>query len=328
VPRPIPPLGAPERALHVSALEFVGALMGLALRTRSLVALNFPSIVWKHLVSDEITEEDVRAIDLLSFQFVDQIKGMDKKAGVTEEVFDAQFSDMKIEVFGADSKTYPLIPGGRNLSITWKNRSRYCDAYNKYRFTEFAAQCEAIRRGMAVVVPFPLLSILSWKELERMVTGSTVDIDLLEKVAQYRNCAKEDAHVKLFWRMLRERFGEEERRKFLTFVWGRSRLPTREEDFSDRFRLENYRGAKTDENKQDMLLPVSHTCMFSLELPKYSTLDIMTERVTFAMVHCAVIDGDGLSRHADIVSVLDEDDSPEQQPLGPPPASTIASLVG
>lgn len=61
-------------------------------------------------------------------------------------------------------------------------------------------------------------------------------------------------------------------------------------------RLENYRGAKTDESKQDNLLPVSHTCMFSLELPRYSNLDAMTEKVTVAMVHCAVIDGDGMGR--------------------------------
>jgi hypothetical protein len=32
------------------------------------------------------------------------------------------------------------------------------------------------------------------------------------------------------------------------------------------------------------MLPITHTCYFSIELPDYSTLEIMTERITFAMV--------------------------------------------
>ncbi len=32
------------------------------------------------------------------------------------------------------------------------------------------------------------------------------------------------------------------------------------------------------------MLPISHTCFFSIELPAYTTLDAMTDRVSFAMV--------------------------------------------
>jgi E3 ubiquitin-protein ligase HERC2 len=68
VPRP-----SSTSALHLSMYEFVGKLMGLAIRTRTPLDLDFPSIVWKPLVGDVVTEEDVLAIDLLSFKILGTI---------------------------------------------------------------------------------------------------------------------------------------------------------------------------------------------------------------------------------------------------------------
>ena len=36
-------------------------------------------------------------------------------------------------------------------------------------------------------------------------------------------CSENDAHIRLFWRMMTERFDDVARSKFLAFVWGRSR---------------------------------------------------------------------------------------------------------
>ena len=41
--------------------------------------------------------------------------------------------------------------------------------------------------------------------------------------------------------------------------------------------------------------PVAHTCFFSLELPAYSTLDIMKEKLRYAIFNCEAIDGDDTS---------------------------------
>jgi hypothetical protein len=55
VPRPLP-LKPSERALRISAYEFLGRLMGMAMRSGNLLALNFPSLLWKHLVSQPVTQ--------------------------------------------------------------------------------------------------------------------------------------------------------------------------------------------------------------------------------------------------------------------------------
>jgi hypothetical protein len=62
-------------------------------------------------------------------------------------------------------------------------------------------------------------------------------------------------------------------------------------------RIEGYHGRQKGEKEDvNQLLPLSHTCMFSLELPHYTTLEAITDRITYAMVHCADIDTDSARR--------------------------------
>jgi hypothetical protein len=102
------------------------------------------------------------------------------------------------------------------------------------------AQVEAIRRGLATVVPYPMLALLSWDELQTQVCGRPrFDVELLRAQTVYdSDCAESDAHVQLFWRCMRERFDDADRARFLKFVWGQSRLPLRAADFERKFKIQ------------------------------------------------------------------------------------------
>jgi len=272
------------------------------------MALRLPSIVWKHLVSDPITPDDVRAIDLLSFQIVSDIQALLNKKSITQDAFDSVMAERKFEVYGSDQVVYPLIPGGHTTPITFHNARLFCDALTKYRLSEFANQCEAMRRGLSTVVPLGLLSMFTWQELEKQVVGSSFDVDLLFEMTKYESCSVDDLHVKLFWQMMRERFNDADRSRFLSFVWGRSRLPTSKQGFGDaNFKIQNYNPPRNvgDVNK---MLPVSHTCFCSLELPRYTNLDAIVDRLTYAMQNCAVIDGDSARQHEVISNDIDDID--------------------
>jgi hypothetical protein len=92
----------------------------------------------------------------------------------------------------------------------------------RFRVSEFKLQFEALRRGLATVVPHSLLSAYTWDELERKVVGTDFDVDLLQRMTEYRQTSETEPHVKFFWQMMREIFGAEERAKFLTFGTQRS----------------------------------------------------------------------------------------------------------
>jgi hypothetical protein len=80
---------------------------------------------------------------------------------------------------------HALVPNGSSISLTWANRHEYVNALRKYRRSEFSLQCDAMRRGLASVVPQALLSLFTWRELETQVCGRGVtldDLELLKKV--------------------------------------------------------------------------------------------------------------------------------------------------
>ena len=65
-------------------------------------------------------------------------------------------------------------------------------------------------------------------------------------------------------------FTSEQRSQFLTFIWGRNRLPLTDEEWGEQcmkiHTLENPR--------PDGHFPVSHTCFFSMEWPRYSSVEV------------------------------------------------------
>ena len=78
----------------------------------------------------------------------------------------------------------------------------------------------------------------------------------------------------MFWEVLHD-LSAEEKRAFLRFISGSDRCPI---DGLSQLGLVISRN--TDE---DSRLPSAHTCFNHLLLPEYSTVDLMREKIVFAM---------------------------------------------
>ena len=121
-----------------------------------------------------------------------------------------------------------------------------------------------------------------------LVCGKPIlDIELLKENTQYNGCSPNDKLIQNFWKCLEE-FSAEERASYLRFVWGRSRLPLTSKDFPMQHRI----SIKSHSNP-DMALPTSHTCFFSIDLPRYSSYDVLQNKLKYAITHCQAIDTDG-----------------------------------
>jgi len=305
------PLSTSKSSFHQQLYEFVGKWMGLALRSRSLISLNLPSVVWKQLINDNVTEDDIVAIDKSAWQVLDQIRALESAPAMTAELFDRKMSDVRFAAYGSDGKMRPLIDGGDKKPLTWSNRQQFIREYRKFRVSEFAVQCAAMRRGLSMVVPVQVLSLFSWRELEAQVCGRGItleQVDLLEKMTSYSGYNATDAHIRMFWDMYRKRFTDEQRAQWLVFVWGRSRLPLSEADFSSRMTISVHNKTSGDQNT---LFPIGHTCGFSVELPRYTDPEKMYQRIVWAITNSGEIDADGGSASmSGRVQVADDDDEP------------------
>jgi len=214
--------------------------------------------------------------------------------------------DYSFEIVGADGKMYPLISNPQ-LSVTWENKDRFIETFTKFRLTEFQTQCEAIKRGLESVVPVEVLSLLTWQELELLVCGRTaLDLELLKANTTYSGHSASDSHIQLFWQMMSDRLTPDEQAKFLRFVWGRSRLPLRSSDFERPFKISSHSPSDSAGGARGQTyLPISHTCFFTLDLPRYQSLDVMHKKIVFAINHCVAVDGDGTYNPGDISANVD-----------------------
>ena len=271
---------------HMEMFSFLGKLMGIAIRGKEYLALNIAPIIWKLLVKDTPTIDDLEGIDYHQVKVLKDIRASD----LSPDVFGMAYEGIGFTSVSSDDRTVDLLPHGDTIPLTYDNRLEYCDLMLNYRLHEFDHQVESIRRGIASVVPMRLLSLFTWEQLETMVCGeSTVNIALLRSVTEYSSCSSSDNHVRNFWQVLEE-FSEEEKAAFLKFTWGRSRLPLNAAAFAQRFKLQSF-----SKSPPDNYLPVAHTCFFSLELPRYSTIEVMREKLRYAITHCLAIDGDDTS---------------------------------
>ncbi|XP_048472974.1 probable E3 ubiquitin-protein ligase HERC1 [Rhincodon typus] len=202
----------------------------------------------------------------------------------------------------ADGKMVPIIPGGNSIPLTFSNRKEYVDRAIEYRLHEIDRQVAAVREGMSWIIPVPLLSLLTAKQLEQMVCGlPEISVDVLKKVVRYREVDEQHQLTQWFWQTLEE-FSNEERVLFMRFVSGRSRLPANTADISQRFQI-----MKVDRPYDS--LPTSQTCFFQLRLPPYSSQAVMAERLRYAINNCRSIDMDNymLSRNVDNAEGSDTD---------------------
>lgn len=130
-----------------------------------------------------------------------------------------------------------LHPGGSAHPLTWETRERYCEEVEHFRLTEMNAVAAAVRRGLFTQLPQAAVQLMRWDALERRVCGvPTVDVDLLKAATQYEGYSESDRVVQWFWEILAE-YSQEQRKAYLKFVWGRSRLPLTVAQFSKRMKL-------------------------------------------------------------------------------------------
>ncbi|XP_018619035.1 probable E3 ubiquitin-protein ligase HERC1 isoform X2 [Scleropages formosus] len=286
---------------HLLQFKFLGILMGVAIRTKKPLDLHLAPMVWKQLCCIPLLLEDLEEVDLLYVQTLNSILHIED-SGITEENFHEMIPLDSFVGQSADGKMVPIIPGGNSIPLTFANRKEYVDRAIEYRLHEMDRQVAAVREGMSWIVPVPLLSFLTAKQLEQMVCGMPeISVDVLKKVVRYREVDEQHQLIQWFWQTLEE-FSNEERVLFMRFVSGRSRLPANTADISQRFQI-----MKVDRPYDS--LPTSQTCFFQLRLPPYSSQSLMAERLRYAINNCRSIDMDNymLSRNVDNTEGSDTD---------------------
>eukprot|EP00415_Alexandrium_ostenfeldii_P001125 UN1125 len=259
-------------------LLFLGRLMGLCLLRGDILPLNLPSSFWKCLQGEDVGLEDLEAIDIAAANSVRMLR-QPALLGIDADSFHDTFPDLRYVVEDSANQRRELMEGGADRPVTFQDAPRYADLMLATRLVESERQLVVVRNGLREVALMSSWALWPWQSLEERVVGVThIDIALLRKKTVYEGYDREHVIVQRFWESMGS-FTQDDLRSFLHFVWGRSRLPPEASDkWGAGFKIS--RASRTD------MLPLAHTCFFQLELPEYDTLEIMKERLLFAINNC------------------------------------------
>ena len=146
----------------------MGNLIGISLRTKQLMSIELCSAIWKTIVGDKITAEDVEAVDSEFMNALKQVKEYKESDGKEDFVY---LFGLTYSVADSAGNDVELIPSGSQVSVTFENRLHYYDLALDYRLNEWKQAAEAIAAGVYALVPQRALSLFTWEQLERAVKG-------------------------------------------------------------------------------------------------------------------------------------------------------------
>ena len=179
-----------------------------------------------------------------------------------------------------------LKADGKNCQVTERNKREFLDLIIKWRIERgVQEQIDCFVRGFYEIIGDHKLisSMFDARELELALCG-TMEIDLGDwrLNTEYRGGYHGQHHViEWFWFCVEKRFDNEQRLKLLQFVTGTSSIPY--EGFSAlrgsngprRFCIERWGISEA--------LPRAHTCFNRLDLPSYTSCEILHNKLLLAI---------------------------------------------
>ena len=112
----------------------MGNLIGISLRTKQLMSIELCSAIWKTIVGDTITVEDVEAVDSAFMNSLRQVKEYQESDG--DEEFEYIFG-LTFAVQDSAGNEVELLPSGSQVPVTFANRLKFYDLALEYRMTEW-----------------------------------------------------------------------------------------------------------------------------------------------------------------------------------------------
>ncbi|KAH7927155.1 hypothetical protein BV22DRAFT_1193856 [Leucogyrophana mollusca] len=260
---------------HLSFFKFVGRVIGKAIYDGRLLDAYFAKSLYRQLLGKPVDYRDVEWVDPEYYNSLCWILENDPTP------LDLTFS-VEADEFGRN-RIFPLKQGGESIPVTQENKREFVQLSANFRlYSSISEQIENLVAGFQEIIPKDLINIFNEKELELLISGTPdIDVDEWRAATEYNGYTSSDPVIVWWWRALKS-FNREERAKVLSFATGTSRVPLG--GFVDlqgvqgvqRFSIHRAYG---DSDR----LPQAHTCFNQIDLPQYSSYEMLRQQLLLAI---------------------------------------------
>ncbi|CAD7088328.1 unnamed protein product [Hermetia illucens] len=262
----------PDFAKHY---YFIGRILGKAIYENLLVELPLADFFLSKLAGKH-SDLDVHQLASLDPELYRNLLSLKAYEGDVSELgldFTVVTNDL------GKTKIEELKPNGQSIQVTSANRIEYIQLMADYKLNKQIRQhCIAFRKGLSNVLPVEWLYMFSNKELQVLISGAEIPIDIedLKKHCRYGGeYSPTHPTIICFWSVV-ESFSDIEKRQLLRFVTSCSRPPLLGfKDLDPPFFIQN----AGDEER----LPTASTCTNLLKLPAFKTGEQMKEKLLYAI---------------------------------------------
>lgn len=189
-------------------LTFIGQFVGTAFNNRVFVNLKLSSFIWKIMMDEKITIDDMLDYDSEIYNSLKWIKENDP----------AELNQNFV-----DSNSEELCENGKNIILTNQNKDKYIKLLiDRILIGKNSESFELISEGFKQIVDFDKIKIFRAEEIKKIVNGiDYIDVDNWRKNSRYD---KNSDCIQSFFNII-ENWSEDQKQKLLKFVTGLSVLP-------------------------------------------------------------------------------------------------------
>ncbi|KAF6199134.1 hypothetical protein GE061_007159 [Apolygus lucorum] len=271
-PNPNVSVICPDYDVHY---EFIGRMLGKAIYENILVDVPLAEFFLSKLVGKNFDQclNSLASIDPDLYRNITKLRQY--KGDFSELGLDFTIS---VNEYGK-RKVIPLKDNGSEISVTRDNVNEYIALVAGYKLhVEVKKQCKSFIRGLSMVVPVEWLEMFTAKELQVLISGKDIPIDvedLKNNTVYTGGYDLEDPTIVAFWNVVTS-FSDEERSQLIKFVTSHSRPPLLGfKELHPKFCIQKAAGNDR--------LPTASTCMNLLKLSTFENEEILREKLIYAI---------------------------------------------
>ena len=259
---------------------FIGKLIAKALFDNITINICFNKLIYKMILQEEITLDDLLFIDNPLYTSLHNLKELAESGGNLADV--GIYYSVDIEDINHESHSFNLIDNGINKQVENIN-----DFINKRIFFIkglYEPFVKKIRDGLFSLIKKDVIQKFTSDELELIINGRPlIDVDDWKNNTEYAEpYNKEHKIINWFWDIVYT-LDQKQLSNLLMFSTGTSRVP-----FGGFAALESNRGnlskfklERSEYNFMKKNFIKAHTCFNRLEVPEFDSKEEMEEAIKF-----------------------------------------------